>query len=145
MNVPDERDGFVLDTDRGRLDVDRVVNWITRQSYWAVGRSPEEVRRSLEGSVTLGVYREGVQVACTRIVSDWATFAWICDVFVEEEFRGRGLGTWMVASAVALCESSGVSRVVLATRDAHAVYERVGFRPMAHPERWMEIDHRAPF
>jgi GNAT superfamily N-acetyltransferase len=89
------------------------------------------------------VYADARQAAFARAVTDGATFSWICDVFVEEQHRGKGLGSWLVESIVEDLTLDGVERFVLATRDAHEVYRRCGFAALAGPDRWMEIDERS--
>jgi GNAT superfamily N-acetyltransferase len=136
-------DGYELDAAPARLDLDRVHEWLATDAYWAVGRSRDVTRRSVQGALCFGVYHpdEG-QVAFTRVVTDAATFAWICDVYVAKPSRGKGLGTWMVGLVKDMLLDMGVSRLVLATADAHEVYAKVGFTPLAAPGRWMEIDQR---
>jgi len=135
-------DGLLLSDDLARIDVDRCHTWLD-SSYWAKGRSRDTVARSFEGSRVFGVYEpDGRQVALTRIVTDGVTFAWVCDVFVDESVRGRGVGTWLVSEAVAAAQRDGVQRFLLGTRDAHGVYARVGFHPPLVPEVFMELDDR---
>jgi len=136
------REGYVLTSDSGRVDVARVHGWLSKESYWAKGREREVVERSIAGSRPYSVHAEGQQVAFARVVTDGATFAWICDVFVGEEHRGLGLGTWLVESIVEDLTLDGVQRFLLATRDAHEVYRRCGFAAMQGADRWMEIDRR---
>jgi GNAT superfamily N-acetyltransferase len=136
------RAGYELSTDRGRVDVDRVHAWLCDESYWAKGRERAVVERSVAGSLSYSVFAEDGQAAYARVVTDGATFAWICDVFVDEPHRGRGLGTWLVESIVEDLGAAGVQRFVLATRDAHDVYRRCGFAALDGADRWMEIDQR---
>jgi GNAT superfamily N-acetyltransferase len=136
------RDGYVLTCEPGRVDVDRVHGWLSKESYWAKGRNRAVVERSIAGSRPYSVYAQDQQAAFARVVTDGATFAWICDVFVDEHHRGRGLGTWLVASIVEDLAVDGVQRLVLATRDAHEVYQRCGFAALEGADRWMEIDQR---
>ena len=134
------RDGFVISTDRSRLDLDALHQFLSRDSYWAVGRPREVVQRSIEGSLCFGLFDpEGRQAGFARVVTDYATFGWLCDVFVLPAYRGRGLGTWLVQTVVDAPELKDVRRLVLGTRDAHELYRRHGgFTPLAAPERWME-------
>ena len=125
-----------------RVDLDSVHTWLSDQSYWAAGRERVVVERSIAGSRPYSVFADGKQVAFARVVTDGATFAWICDVFVDAQHRGQGLGTWLVDSIVADVKAAGVQRLVLATRDAHEVYRRSGFAPLEGVARWMEIDER---
>lgn len=124
------------------MDLDRVHGWLSGESYWAAGRPRDVVDRSFAASLGVGVYDGATQVAVARVVTDQATFAWVCDVFVDPAHRGRGIGTWLMAAVTEHLRNQGVLRAVLATRDAHEVYAGVGFQPLAAPERWMEIDRR---
>jgi GNAT superfamily N-acetyltransferase len=131
--------GYALSDDPARLDL-AVVHGFLTEAYWSEGRSREVVERTIQGSaLCMAAYdAEGRQVGFTRVVSDGVTFAWICDVFVLEEHRGRGIAKWMVTEAMQHPRLRRVGRWVLATRDAHEVYRAVGFEPLERPERWME-------
>jgi GNAT superfamily N-acetyltransferase len=133
------RHGFVISTDPTRLDVDAIER-LLRSSYWASERSRASIELSLRNSLCFGLYevRSERQIGLARIVSDYATFAWLCDVIIEKEYRGRGLGTWMMAVVLGDPNVSHVGRWILATSDAHKLYERYGFTPLAHADRWME-------
>ena len=141
-------DGYEIDTTAGRLDLDLVTRWLATDAYWALGRPADVIARSVANSISFGVYAPGAdtddggQVAFARVVTDHATFAWLCDVYVAPESRGLGLGTWLARTVVAHLHELGVRRLILATRDAHTVYEQAGFLPLAAPDRWMEIDLR---
>jgi N-acetylglutamate synthase-like GNAT family acetyltransferase len=140
------RDDFCLTADARRLSVDVIHGWLAHEAYWAKGRDRVAVETSLEHSYLYGILNSaGETVACARMITDHATFGWLCDVFVAATERGRGLGTWMVQEIVGHWMSVGVRRVLLGTRDAHEVYARVGFVPVSHPERLMQIDHRPDF
>ncbi len=134
-----ERDGFLISTDPTRLDFDAIER-LLRTSYWAPERSRDAIAHSLQNSLCFGLYetRTGRQIGLTRVVTDYATFAWLCDVILEDEYRGKGLGTWLMETALADPRVRDVGRWILATRDAHHLYQRFGFTPMARPERWME-------
>lgn len=139
-------DGYEIDTTTGRLDLDAVTRWLAADAYWAMGRPADVIARSVRHSMCFGVYAPaGDQVAFARVVTDQATFAWLCDVYVDRPARGLGLGTWLARTAVGHLRELGVARLMLATRDAHTVYEKAGFVPLANPDRWMEIDQRTPF
>jgi GNAT superfamily N-acetyltransferase len=138
--------GYELCDDQSLISRDTVYRWLHDDAYWSKGRSRETVDRSLDNSFLYGVVSDrGTTVGCTRVVTDQATFAWVCDVFVDHAHRGVGVGTWMVAKVVEHWRALGVPRVLLATRDAHEVYSKIGFVPLAHPDRFMEIDLRARF
>lgn len=133
------QDGHTVSNDRRRLDVQAVHAYLTR-SYWAEGISQEQVRRSLKRSLCFGLYDgQGGQVGLARVVTDGATFAYLCDVYVLEASRGRGLGQWLVKTTLAHPELHGLRRFILGTRDAHDLYARYGFTSLRAPERMMEI------
>ncbi|SCL24473.1 Acetyltransferase (GNAT) family protein [Micromonospora nigra] len=136
-------DGYLISTDPARLDLDLVHHWLSTDAYWALGRDRETVRRAFAGSVPFGVYRpgDGRQVAVARVVTDGATFAWLCDVYVDRAERGRGLGSWLAGTVRDHLAALGVRRIVLATNDAHGLYAKVGFTPV-RADRWMELDRR---
>jgi GNAT superfamily N-acetyltransferase len=136
------RDGYQLTSDPARVDRATVHRWLSEDSYWAAGRSYDVVARSIDGSVPYAILRDGAQVGFARAVTDHATFAWFCDVYVDRAHRGRGLGVWLVDAMVEDFTEAGVLRLLLATRDAHEVYRRSGFEPLAGPQRFMEIDRR---
>jgi GNAT superfamily N-acetyltransferase len=137
-------DGYQLSDDSRRIDIDRVHRWLSTDAYWALGRSRETVVRAFGASMPFGVYAasSGDQVAVARTVTDGATFAWLCDVYVAREERGNGLGTWLVRTVRDRLAELGVRRILLATADAHEIYAAVGFTPLADPNRWMELDRR---
>jgi GNAT superfamily N-acetyltransferase len=131
-------DGYEISTDPGRLDLDAVHRWLSTDAYWALGRSRETVERAVEGSVNFGVYDDGGrQAGYARVVTDLATFAWLCDVYVEPAHRGRGLGKWLVTAVRDHLEPYRMRRVMLATGDAHGLYEQVGFTALSDPGRFM--------
>jgi GNAT superfamily N-acetyltransferase len=131
------RDEFLISTDKAKLDLERIVSFLGA-SYWAAERTRETIERSIANSLVFGVYDDGVQIGFARAVTDTATFAWICDVFVDEEYRGRGLGTWMMQHVMAHPEIAELRLVMLATRDAHELYRPFGFVELPQPNRWME-------
>lgn len=119
------RDEFVVSTDPARLDFGYVARKLD-ETYWAKGRSPEVVRRSLLNSLCFGLYRGREQLGLVRVVTDRETFSWICDVFVDEAVRGRGLGVWLMECTLSHPDVHR-TRCCLATRDAHGLYEKTGF------------------
>jgi GNAT superfamily N-acetyltransferase len=133
------RDLYTISTDPDRLDIAVIHKFLATDSYWAQNRPIEVVRRSIENSLTFGVYRDHRQVGFARVITDYATFAWLCDVFILPEQRGSGLGKWLVECVVSHPDIQPLRRLLLATRDAHELYRRYGgFTPLASPERWME-------
>ena len=133
-----ERGDYLISTDRSRLDVELIHDFLSRRSYWANGRTLEIVQRSIENSLAFGIYKEDDQVGFARVVTDYATFAWVADVFVLPEHRGRDLSKWLMEVMLSHPQLQGFRRWVLATKDAHSLYARFGFIPMHRPERWME-------
>jgi GNAT superfamily N-acetyltransferase len=129
--------GFLISSDPGRLQLDRILEFI-ECSYWASDRPPEITARAIENSLCFGVFEKENQVGFARVISDYATYAWLCDVFIDEKYRGRGLGKWLVASIMSHPELQGLRRWSLATRDAHEMYKRFGFDKIKNPERLME-------
>jgi GNAT superfamily N-acetyltransferase len=134
---------YEIDDDAARLDLGRLHGWLA-STYWSPGVSLELVERAARGSsLVVGAYvssprvDDGVQVGYLRVVSDRATFAWICDVFVDESHRGKGLARAMVRFALAHPEHQSLRRWLLATRDAHDVYRALGFEPLTNAQRWM--------
>lgn len=130
---------FVLSTDRARLDLDVIHGFLT-ECYWAKGISREIVARSLENSLCFGVYTQGKQVGFARVISDFATYAYIGDVFVLEPLRGHGLGKWMMECIMGHPQLQGLRRWSLVTRDAHGLYAQFGFTPLKKPANYMELN-----
>ncbi|MFJ3788591.1 GNAT family N-acetyltransferase [Kitasatospora sp. NPDC090091] len=133
-------DGYELSTDASRIDVGLVHHWLSTDAYWALGVSRETVEQGVRASLNFGVFdAAGAQVAYARIVSDLATFAWLCDVYVDPAHRGRGLGTWLAAEIRDHLAPYRLRRILLATQDAHGVYAKAGFTPLPNPERMMVL------
>jgi GNAT superfamily N-acetyltransferase len=132
------RGRFEISTDRARLDFDVLHDFISRQSYWGLGRSRAVIERAVNNSLPFGLYQDARQIGFARVVTDYATFAWLADVFVLEEFRGQGLAKWLVEVIIAHPELQDLHRWLLATRDAHELYRRFGFKELATPTLWME-------
>ena len=133
-----QRGEYSISTSNERLDLAVIHDFISNQSYWAQGRTLETVQRALDNSLNFGVYKNNQQIGFGRVVTDYATFAWIADVFVLSEYRGHGLSKWLIEVMLAHPKLQGFRRWVLATKDAHGLYERFGFIPLHRPERWME-------
>lgn len=133
------RDDYEIDTARSRLDLAVVRDFLAR-SYWAEGIPLEVVEAACDGSVCFGLYDAAPQqIGFARVVTDRATFGYLADVFVLEDWRGRGLSKWLIACVLDHPELQGFRRWMLATRDAHGLYERFGFAALAHPHKLMEI------
>jgi GNAT superfamily N-acetyltransferase len=126
-----------ISADLARLRMPAVMR-LLRGAYWSANRPQDVAERSLRNSLTFGAYNGDELVGLTRVVTDYATFAWLCDVIVDERYRGRGIGKALVEAALAHPGLHGMRRWILATRDAHGLYARYGFTELAGPERWLE-------
>ena len=141
--VSRNRDGFAVSTDPKHLDLD-CIHGYSRRSYWSAEIPRELVARSLEHSLNFGLFEGapgagGKQIGFARVVTDTATFAWLGDVFVLEDFRGRGLSKWLLQCVMAHPHLQGLRRFLLATRDAHGLYRQSGFKALAAPDTMMEV------
>lgn len=134
------RSAYTISTDPTRLDLETIHAFLAN-SYWAKGIPREVLDRAIANSLSFGLYEGDRQVGFARVVTDKATYAYLADVFVLESHRGKGLGKWLVEVILGHPELSGLRRWGLVTRDAHGLYSRNGFAPLAHPERHMEISY----
>ncbi|MFI6422259.1 GNAT family N-acetyltransferase [Streptomyces sp. NPDC050842] len=132
---------YEISADPARIDAARVHHWLSTDAYWALGRPREKQDAAISGSLNFGAYHgeTGEMAAYARIVTDYATFAWLCDVYVDPQVRGTGLGTALVTAVRDHLEPYGLRRILLATADAHGVYEKVGFAPLQIPDKWMTL------
>jgi GNAT superfamily N-acetyltransferase len=131
-------DNIEISTDKQRLDVDAIHVFLRDETYWAQNRTLEQTRTAIENSLCFGAYIDGELAGFGRVVSDFATFAYVGDVFVLPEFRRRGLSKRLMQAMVDHPQLQGLRRWLLATRDAHGLYEQWEFASLRHPERWME-------
>jgi N-acetylglutamate synthase-like GNAT family acetyltransferase len=138
MSYENLKKEYTISTDRARLDVGLIYNFISTQSYWGIGRSLEAVQKSIANSLCFGVYSGNKMIGFARVVTDYATFAWVADVFIVNEYRGKGISKWLMETILSHPELKGFRRWVLATKDAHELYRKFGFRELNKPERWME-------
>jgi N-acetylglutamate synthase-like GNAT family acetyltransferase len=139
------RDAYTISTDKRRVDVDMVHDFLANRSYWARGIPRAVLERSIEHSHVFGVYEADAQVGFARVITDFAVFGWLADVFVVERARGCGVGTWLMETIMACPELQGFRRWGLGTNDAHELYRRVGFRELERPDRLMELVHPDPY
>jgi GNAT superfamily N-acetyltransferase len=140
----ERRGEFCLSTDPRLLDISVIHGFLTK-CYWAKGIPRDVVARSIENSLCFGIYKEDAQVAFARVVSDFATYAYIGDVFVLEAHRGQGLSKWMMQAITSHPALQGLRRWTLLTRDAHALYASFGFKPLRTPEHYMELHNPAVY
>ncbi|HWY56802.1 MAG TPA: GNAT family N-acetyltransferase [Terriglobales bacterium] len=134
------KDDFTVSTDHARINLDVVHGFLT-ECYWAKGIPRDTVAQSIDNSLCFGVYTEGKQVGFARVITDYATYAYIGDVFVLESFRGRGLGKWLMECVMRHPPLQGLRRWSLVTGDAHGLYAQFGFEALKKPENYMEL-HR---
>jgi N-acetylglutamate synthase-like GNAT family acetyltransferase len=135
-------DSFLFSTEKELLNVEYVHSFLSEKSYWAKGVPKEVVEQSIRNSLAIGIYdtaNDTVQVGFARVISDFATFAYLADVFVDEKYRGRALSKKLMEFIFSLNELKGLRRFILATADAHSLYARYGFKPLKAPDRFMEV------
>lgn len=129
---------FLISTDKQFLDIPLIHDFLANRSYWAANIPIETVKTSIENALTFGVYFQGKQVGFARVISDFATIAYLGDVFIIEEFRGQGLSKWLIESIHQHPQLQGLRRWILLTGDAHGLYQQFGWTPIASPDKWME-------
>ncbi|SNR46313.1 GNAT family N-acetyltransferase [Hymenobacter mucosus] len=137
---------FTISTDPARLDVATIHRYLSYDSYWAQNIPLATVERAIANSLNFGAYTaDGRQAAFARVVTDRATFAWLCDVFVLPEFQGQGLSKQLMGAVWSHPELQGLRRHLLATLDAHSLYRQFGFQDLATPERYLEVRRANPY
>lgn len=135
------RGQFLISADKSKLDI-KVVHDFISNSYWAKGRQIGTMKRAIKNSLCFGLYKRNRQIGFGRVITDNATYAYIADVFILEEFRGLGLSKWMMQVILEYPELKGIRRWFLATKDAHGLYKKFGFRKLKNPDRLMELSKR---
>src|SRR3970282_1385839 len=138
MSFEELKREYTISTDRSKLNISIIHNYISNESYWGKGRSLEVIKKSIENSLPFGVYYKNEMIGFARVLTDYATFAWVADVFILTKHRSKGLSKWLMETILSHPELQGFRRWVLATKDAHELYRRFGFRELNKPERWME-------
>jgi GNAT superfamily N-acetyltransferase len=133
------RDGLTVSTDTSLLDLDAIHDYLSNRSYWAAGIPRETFEQAVRHSLCFGVYDGERQIGFARAISDRATYAYMADVFILDEYQGRGIGKWLISCILAHPELQGLRRFALRTRDAHELYRQFGFHEDKHPENSMEI------
>ena len=128
---------LTVSTDKSKLDVNFIQNFL-KDIYWAAGRTTQEIQTTIDASVCFGLYVNDKQVGFARVITDFAVFAYVMDVFIDESHRGKGYSSVLVAAMMKEVQLKNVKIWRLATRDAHSLYEKFGFKALAHPERMME-------
>jgi GNAT superfamily N-acetyltransferase len=133
-------DRFTISTDPSRLDIDIIADLLSR-SYWANKRTREQLERALAHSLVFGLYNGVHQIGLARVISDYSIFAYLCDVIIHENYRGQGLGKWLMSAVHNYPDLVNVRRWMLVTNDAHGLYEQFGYALLEQPERWMMKFH----
>jgi GNAT superfamily N-acetyltransferase len=131
------REDYLISTDPARLDIDAIAEMLGR-SYWAATRPRKNLERALRNSLVFGMYDPSGQIGLARVVTDFGVVAYLCDVFIHEDFRGNGLGKWMLEIIHAHPDLKDLHRWLLVTSDAHSLYDQYGWTPLSNPEQWME-------
>lgn len=129
---------FIISTDRNRLQIDVIHKYLSEESYWARERTKEQTMTAIKNSLPFAVYKGENLIGFARIVTDYTTFAYLGDVFILPEFQGAGIGKFLMETILAHPDLQNFRRWILATKDAHGLYEQFGFSALKHPERWME-------
>ena len=136
---------LTISNDKADLDIEMVYTFLTQHTPWARGMPRDTFERAVAGSLCFGGYLEGRQIAFVRLVTDQATFAYLCDVFVLPDYRGKGIASALLKHVFASPSLTGLRRIVLVTSDAHHVYAPHGFTGLANPERYMELHNPAVY
>lgn len=131
--------GYTISTEKSLLDFNIIYTYLSTESYWAKGMPADKFKIAIENSMCFGIYHSNNQVGFARVVTDKATFAYLCDVFVSDAHRRKGLSKWLVQTIISHDELQGLRRWALATADAHGLYSQFGFTVLNNPERWMGI------
>lgn len=140
MNIVEEvMNGYLISTDKNKLQTDVIHQYLNKESYWAANIPLETVVRCIQGSICFGIYENEKQVGFARVVSDTGSFAYLADVFILNEHRGKGLSKWLMQVILAHPNLQGLRRWMLATRDAHTLYAQFGFTSLDNPDRFMQL------
>lgn len=132
------KDNYSISTDKTKLDI-KIIHQFLSNSYWSKGITEVVIKKSIKNCLTFGLYKNDKQIGFAKMITDRATFAYLADVFVIEEHQGKGLGKWFIQCMLSHPDLQGLRRIMLATKDAHALYEQFGFKSLATPDRYMEI------
>jgi len=139
------KDGYMISTDHSRQDLVAVHHFLSTQAYWCLKIPFERVKKAAENSINFGLFDpEGRQIGYARVISDRSTIAYLGDVYVLPEYRGRGLSKWLIGTVMEHPELQGLRRWILLTGDAHGLYQQFGWKLVSHPERWMEVTKDGP-
>ena len=132
---------YLITNDKRKLSF-RVIHGFISRSYWAAGRKPLKMKKAIKNSICFGLFHEKTQIGFARVISDYATFAYLADVFIIQEYRGRGLAKWFMKVIFDFRELKGVTSWLLATSDAHGLYRKFGFCELKEPEKYMQMKRK---
>lgn len=132
---------FSISTDKSKLDIPVIHQYLSRESYWSQNIPVERIQKSIENALCFGIYHNDQQIGYAKVISDFSTMAYLGDVFVLESYRGKGLSKWLMETIMSHPELQDLRRWILLTADAHELYQKYGWKPIASPDKWMEI-HR---
>jgi GNAT superfamily N-acetyltransferase len=136
------KDGYCISTEQARLDIKEIHHFLSTQAYWSLNIPFSKVEEAVARSLNFGLYYNKRQIGYARVISDFASIAYLGDVYVLPEYRGRGLSKWLMKTVMEYPELQGMRRWILSTADAHGLYKQFGWVPVAYPERWMEVHNR---
>ena len=139
------RDEFCVSTDKTKLDMDSIHEFLSTKSYWCLNIPKEKVQTSIQNSLCFGVYENKRQIGFARIISDFSTVAYLGDVYILEEYRGNGLSKWLMSTIMSHPNLQGLRRWILLTGDAHGLYRQFGWTDIADPTKWMELHNKAVY
>jgi len=133
-----KKDDFIITTDKDKVDINKVCMFLSK-TYWAKDRKRDAIEKSIKNSLCISVFHNDTQIGFARVITDYITFAYLCDVYMDENYRGNGIGKTMLEFIVGHPELQGLKRFLLVTKDAHEFYKKIGFNKLDNPERVMEI------
>lgn len=134
-----KKQNFLVSTDKSLLQISKIHRFLSEEAYWCLDIPKDVVEKSIQTSLCFGLYEDKNQIGYARIITDSATFAWLCDVYVEKSHRGRGLSKWLMECVMAHPDLKNLRRLCLATKDAHELYKQFGFEVTKTPGNWMEV------
>lgn len=136
------RDEFSISTDKGKLDIDSIHEFLSTKAYWCLNIPKSTVERAIQNSLCFGVYKNGKQVGFARVISDFSTIAYLGDVYILDDYRGQGLSKWLMETIMTHHQLQGLRRWILLTGDAHGLYRQFGWKEIADPTKWMELHNK---
>ncbi|XOV91792.1 MAG: GNAT family N-acetyltransferase [Bacteroidota bacterium] len=136
------KEGFCISTDKSRLDLDSIHEFLSTKAYWCLNIPKNKVQIAIQNSLCFGLYREEKQIGFARVISDYSTIAYLGDVYILEEYRGQGLSKWLMETIMNHELLQGLRRWILLTGDAHGLYRQFGWTEIADPSKWMELHNK---